>query len=455
MTEAPAYMIPLDSITVPDRQRKKIDGKKLDELVHSIWTKGLIHAITVNVRTDKDEVDYELVAGERRLRAFERMQKMYVGGSAWPYYNDQPIPEGMIPAQVRYDMTDEELIEVELDENIMRVDISWQEQTEAVAKLHRLRKTQNPDQTIEDTAQEVREKRGGEGPATSNDRTFTRQAEVLVDFMDIEGVANAPNQKAAFKALQEHMAREMNEATVLTPELTDDPEDPDAIMRKRQVLYHKSMEDAEDYIPAGAFDLCIMDPPYGLGVADFGGAQADKHRYSEVDAFEVNMKAIDVASELCKKDAHMYIFCDLDMFPSIKNYAEEKGWNVRRTPLIWDKGPRGHLADGGVLGYRRAYEFILFATRGGRTCNALLSDVIRVVDHSERWHAAQKPVELYKTLMEQSAQIGNKVLDLFAGSGVVFAAAMEANMYATGFEIDPVAIAQIEANLNIWRKTDV
>jgi ParB family chromosome partitioning protein len=56
----------------PHQPRKRLDGKKLDELASSIEQHGLLQPIVVKVEEDKG---YELVAGQRRLEAFRRLER--------------------------------------------------------------------------------------------------------------------------------------------------------------------------------------------------------------------------------------------------------------------------------------------------------------------------------------------------------------------------------------------
>ena len=56
----------------PHQPRKRLDEKKLDELASSIEQHGLLQPIVVKVEEDKG---YELVAGQRRLEAFRRLER--------------------------------------------------------------------------------------------------------------------------------------------------------------------------------------------------------------------------------------------------------------------------------------------------------------------------------------------------------------------------------------------
>ena len=69
-TAAQVLLLPQDSILPnPDQPRKRFDYDELEGLAQSIRQNGILQPVTVRRRTDGKNVKFELVAGERRLRA--------------------------------------------------------------------------------------------------------------------------------------------------------------------------------------------------------------------------------------------------------------------------------------------------------------------------------------------------------------------------------------------------
>jgi ParB-like chromosome segregation protein Spo0J len=118
----------------PDRQRQEFDPQAMEELKISIEGRGLMHAIVVR-ETDKGPT---LVAGERRLRA---LQDIYALDGVIKY-NGAFISHGMIPTVTLGELDPLEAEEAELDENLRRRDLTWQELANAHARLHALRQKQ-------------------------------------------------------------------------------------------------------------------------------------------------------------------------------------------------------------------------------------------------------------------------------------------------------------------------
>lgn len=105
--------IPLTEIrSNPYQPRKEFDEKALSEFAESIKEHGIIQPIIVK----KSIKGYELIAGERRTRASKMAGKE------------------TIPAIIR-DMSDQDMMEIALIENIQREDLNPIEEAEAFAKI--------------------------------------------------------------------------------------------------------------------------------------------------------------------------------------------------------------------------------------------------------------------------------------------------------------------------------
>jgi len=147
-------LVSLSDVVVGERQRTSIDTTQLGELKQSIRDRGLFHPPTMTLIEDK----LHLVMGERRFRAIESLAKEGIAIR----HNGETLALGVIPYNLLSDAGELESFVAELEENIVRVDLSWQDKTRALAKLHEMRKALNPAQTQKDTATEIVKKLGGE-----------------------------------------------------------------------------------------------------------------------------------------------------------------------------------------------------------------------------------------------------------------------------------------------------
>jgi ParB family transcriptional regulator, chromosome partitioning protein len=111
---APRHELPIDVITPnPFQPRKDFPPLELEELAASIREKGIVQPVIVRPRPDGS---FELVAGERRLRAAK------LAGLA------------QIPVIVR-DVDDAESLELALIENVQREDLNPVEEARAYQQL--------------------------------------------------------------------------------------------------------------------------------------------------------------------------------------------------------------------------------------------------------------------------------------------------------------------------------
>ncbi len=74
--------------------------------------------------------------------------------------------------------------------------------------------------------------------------------------------------------------------------------------------------------------------------------------------------------------------------------------------------------------------------------------------NGERFHKQQAPLSLLLRIILSSSNIGDTVLDPFAGTGTTLVVANQLNRNSVGIEIDPENIECISNRLNNLRKSD-
>lgn len=180
-------------------------------------------------------------------------------------------------------------------------------------------------------------------------------------------------------------------------------------------------------LPDGAFELAIVDPPYGIGF----------------DGYTTNTKG---NSKWANKTAHVYEKKNWDKSIPGELYFSELFriskkqiiWGGNYFPLpqsscwiIWDKKNDGkNQAD-----CEMAWTSFTTATRMFR----FLWDGMRQesISHKEfRIHPTQKPVALYKWLLSRYAKPGDKILDTHGGSGSICIACHDLGFDLTWMELD-------------------
>lgn len=124
------HTLPLSQIHLPPEQpRRYFDPDKLAQLAQSIQNHGILEPLLVRPRSEAGGGGYELVAGERRLRAARSL------GLA------------EVPVVIR-DLSEDEARSVALIENLQREDLNPVEETEGILKLLALQLDLSPDAVV-------------------------------------------------------------------------------------------------------------------------------------------------------------------------------------------------------------------------------------------------------------------------------------------------------------------
>lgn len=427
----------LEQIQIPPyRQRGELDGQALAELMASIEAHGLLQPIVVRAATrlapdeswPEGETTYTLVAGMRRLSALANLAGL---GQATKCCGVE-VPAGWAAAVSLGDLDQLAAEEAELEENIRRVDLSWQERATATARLAKLRRERatslgRPVPSMADIAKEVRG--SAEGDAQEN----TRRELILAQALDNPEVAKAPSLKDAWKA---HLRAEQTQRNIELGQSVGA-----TFGAHSHTLIHGDSLEWIRTCPPEQFDVILTDPPYGIGAQDFGDAggrlTSQTHGYDDspegwenlIGAFGSNWYRV------AKPQAHLYVCCDIDGFHFARDWLTRVGWWVHRTPLI------NYKLDGSRVpwpehGPQRKWELVLYAVKGRRPVTRIYSDVIETKGDPNLAHGAQKPVALFENLLKRSVVPGSYILDTFMGTGTTIVASHNLQCIATGIEQD-------------------
>lgn len=420
-----------DIVISANRQRQEFNPEKHQELVNSIQDLGLMHAPVIR----REAGTAILVAGERRVKAMDEIWAL--GGMV--KYQGEFYSEGCVPFTLITDLTPLQAEEAELDENLKRADLTWQEHSAAIARLHLLRAAQASAKghvhTVADTAREVhpdrtKDKADGElGQAQAD----IRMELVVARHLDNPAIAKAATVKEAYKILKAEEARERNEELAAMVGLSFSVD-------KHRVFHTSCITKMVELRNAGdLFDVICTDPPYGMNAQDFGDGAGKmtgiSHQYDDSpETWRVLMKDFcDLSIQITKPQAHAYIFCDLDRFHELKLFMQGAGWYVFRTPIIIHKLGSGRvpLPDRGP---RRQWEMVLYAIKGDKSTTHIYPDVIPSAADESTGHGAQKPVAVVQNLLQRSVRPGDKVFDGFAGSGSIIPAGHALQVEVTACE---------------------
>ena len=176
--------------------------------------------------------------------------------------------------------------------------------------------------------------------------------------------------------------------------------------------------------PDKYYDLAIVDPPYGINMdgGKIGGNNCGKAKdYTQKD-WDKEPPSPEYFKELMRVSKNQIIW-GANHFISRMPF-DSSCW------IIWDKDNSGNFAD-----CEMAWNSFNTAVRKYKfRWNGMLQQNMK--DKEIRIHPTQKPVALYKWLLDKYAKEGDKILDTHLGSMSIAIACADYGFELVGCELD-------------------
>jgi site-specific DNA-methyltransferase (adenine-specific) len=171
------------------------------------------------------------------------------------------------------------------------------------------------------------------------------------------------------------------------------------------------------------YELAICDPPYGMaGKWVSTGKSGFTLKPQEIE--EMNKWDVAPSSEYfveLKRTTGNQIIWGANYFLEFLGSC--------RGPIIWDKGQHGFVLADGEFAWSSFDKPLRICPCGQSIRSADKKNV------DGRWHGTQKPLYLYRWLLERYAKKGNKILDTHLGSGTHAMACLDLGFELTACEI--------------------
>jgi len=417
-------IIKRDQIVVDTRYRK--DYGDLASMIESFKREGIIQPLAVK-ETD-DSRKFRLLAGGRRLEAADQA-------------GIDVIPVRLYPI----DMTDLEMRQVELMENICRKDLTWEEDARLKKEIHNLQVeihgekmgSTSPEAdgwSMRDTATMLDRSIGG----VSMDINLADALDIFPELGEAKNKAEASKmlKKLEEAVLIEELASRVEQRTTVTGL--------DAI-RKRLVdsFIVGDFIEVMEGLPNDAFHLVEVDSPYGVKFDKIQsrtdtGAQEIK-KYTEIpdrDYFEFLHVGLTLAWNKMARDSWLVWWFATERFAMVHEVIQSCGFACRPIPGIWAKGagrvqvPELYLAN--------SYESFFYARKG----DALLAKQgrssvfdFKPVNPAYRRHPVERPIELMEEVIATFCHPNSRILVPFCGSGNTMLAGANLGMQVVGCDI--------------------
>jgi DNA modification methylase len=420
----------IDEINVADRVRVSMGD--IDKLCDSIKEFGLIEPVILAFETDDAGVNSVpiLVAGGRRLAAVKRLGwKELVHGKHYLWSDEK---------------NDIRLKAMEIEENIRREGLTWQEEIrgkqqllDIMQRIHGVPSAGRPGAFdkpgfgVNKLASMLGESVG----AISQDLQVARALKELPSLARAETKGSALSQLRILSTVGTMMqSGQSKTASAAASPLTAKP--------RFWELWEMDFrsQTPENNVPDSSVDLIWTDLPYGSDVDKTHSTEDSSFGFDD-GLIAVHEMLIDVAREsyrVLKPDRYAVFCFGFRTYGRLCEELENTGFHVNPVPFIWCKPTKFGVNPN--VAYCISYEPLLVAWKG-KPCLIRPggSNVIHLPPPAQdgKLHLVQKPVELVERFLLDMTGEHATVVDWCAGTGTTGVAAQNLKRHAILFERDP------------------
>jgi len=383
MTSGHFHSIFIDQIKIEPRQRRSLGD--IDDLADSIHRLGLIHPIVVTR-------DFILVSGERRLTACRR------------------LGHDRINCQYVDEVNDYGLKAIELEENIKRLNIEWEDECRAILEYHNLRVANEPNWNQEKTAAAIGMSTGNlsehimvaNGLAKGDPRVRTSHISTAIS--NLKRDEERRNAKE-LEDIRGGKIAEKGDGSVITADFTE---------------WVKTYEGPR-------FNFIHCDFPFGIGADKRQqGTSVEVHGGYD-DTSETYWHLLNVLcnniERICTESAHIMFWFSMHHYADTLDFlSSHSDFVIDPFPLVWVKSDNIGLLPDPQRGPRRIYETCLFGARGDRKIVSSVSNACAAsTDRTQ--HMSTKPEPVLRHFFRMFVDENSVVLDPTCGSGSALRAA--------------------------------
>ncbi len=391
--DASSVWLPVDALTPWAANPRKNDGEPVDRVAESIRHFGFISPIVVWTAAGR------MVAGHTRLKALQQILE------------DEPdfVPRGApgpgLARVVFHDFADEHEADLyALADNRLGELAAWDD--EAVGNIL---------------------------------ATFTDDERALAGFDEDE-----------FAKPEPEVDGDLDDVPPLPAEPVTRPGDLYQLGRHRLLCGDATKaEDVARLMSGAKADLVWTDPPYGVEIVGgnhamrpsdrkkAGGLTIKNDAVDDDDLEALLRAALGNACDACRPGAVWFVAAPPGPAMFVFNLVL-RGLGVWRQSLVWVKNSFVM----GLSDYHYRCEMLLYGWKPGGPHNKQLDrtqDNVRECDRPQRSteHPTMKPVALVERAITNSTKQGDRVLDVFGGSGTTLIAAAATNRIGYLLELDP------------------
>jgi site-specific DNA-methyltransferase (adenine-specific) len=428
----------ISEIIIPERHRK--DYGDIESLARSISMYDLYNPIVVTT-------DMHLNQGGRRLSALRLIERVNNPQedddfSDWDettvtllqQCKDEDIKAGYLKKNIhlkicKFETRHDELI-MELEENLRRKDMTWQEEAMLVKKISEEYQKQHGKANESGKGWGTRDTGQLLGISASKVSQELRLAKAIEE--GIIDISASDNRETALKKLLYHQEQELLKI------LQGRKLEKFSKMETNGSLYNLDAIECAKLLEPNSFGHVITDPPYAIEFDKLTEGKQESNNYIEmsVEDYFPYMEELSVILFDKMQAGYFICFCAFEHYYELAKVISKAGFTVSRIPLVWYKegspGKNNHpdkqltqVTEYAVVAWKGMPELQKQGRKNVFTC-------ANYVDVKTRFHITQKPIELLEEVVRTFTKPGDTVLDLFMGSGSTCKASLNTKRYYIG-----------------------
>lgn len=433
----------------PNRQRKVI---KIDDLIPSVRARGILQSIIIEPLADSGQHLYKLIAGERRLTTAIFLE---LSG---------------IPARLFSNLSDLDRQLIEFEENVKRLDLTWQERAEASLRIHQIYSAQ-AEAAGEESWSETKSAQMA-GLSESHFINSVAAAEALA--AGDKAIADCPTLSAAMTILVRRRERQaaafvanvleteeeiaptlgveivgtspIGEAmlTDVLPDLGDQPKAP-APVPPAAASFSIQQADMIEFLATYSgrrFNLLHCDLPYGVplnGMANQGAFEGGGYESNPDLYWQLFNALADHWDKFMLPQSHVLFWISMEFYTETMDFFERRFPQLvmQKTPLVWGKTDNKGIIPDALRGPRRIYEACLFGASDDRKIVKPIGNFYGAPSAKEI-HTNEKPQPMLNHFLSMFVDETTRILDPTCGSGSSIRAAHTLGAgYGLGLEFNP------------------
>lgn len=193
-------------------------------------------------------------------------------------------------------------------------------------------------------------------------------------------------------------------------------------------LIHGDCLEEMKNIKTNSVDLVLTDIPYGEVNQKSSGLRLLDREKADICEFNVN-ELIDELYRICR--GSFYIFCGTEQISGI--VKKFKSLNLSTRVGVWNKTNPSPM--NGEYLWLSGLEFCVYGKKPNATFNEHCKKAIwEFPSGSSKQHPTEKPLDLFKTIIEASSNENDVVLDCCMGSGTTGVACVNTGRNFIGIE---------------------